>query len=226
METVYLFPVHLPPLPSCTVYCSRPSLLFQWTHFLHRSVFTRRGRRHVFAVWLMVCGRRPLRSSTPPAPVTRTQGRPRGAWRPSTRWRSWAWASTRSGTRTTRWPLRSPWRTRYVCWNGMCLFTDYKSLLKKCVDTKLYFACSWLRDWRWPWTRLLYPTQGETLFVWMSDNVPPGNLLKHHGTSRNLESGLWGCRTLNWSCFDQPRPAVNPSYIVAFIVDEWSSDAC
>lgn len=54
------------------------------------------------------------RSSTRPAPVTQTLGRPRGAWRPSTRWRNWAWASARSGTRTTRWALKSPWKTRCV----------------------------------------------------------------------------------------------------------------
>ena len=49
---------------------------------------------------------RPDRSSTHLAPVTQTQGRPQEAWRPNTRWRSWAWASTRSGTQTTHWLLK------------------------------------------------------------------------------------------------------------------------
>lgn len=66
--------------------------------------------------------RPPVRSSTHLAPATQTRGRPPGAWRPNTRWRSWAWASTRSGTRTIHWPLKSPWRTRYVCGlqTGLC----------------------------------------------------------------------------------------------------------
>lgn len=29
------------------------------------------------------------------------------------------------------------------------------------TNTKVCFSYSWLRDWRWPWTRLLYQTQGE-----------------------------------------------------------------
>lgn len=55
-----------------------------------------------------------LRSSPPAAPVTQTPEKRLETWRPSTKWRIWAWLWTRSGTQIMFWPPKWLWKIRWV----------------------------------------------------------------------------------------------------------------
>lgn len=55
-----------------------------------------------------------LRISPPAAPVTQTPEKQLETWRPSTKWRIWAWLWTRSGTQIMFWPLKWLWKIRWV----------------------------------------------------------------------------------------------------------------
>lgn len=109
-----------------------------------------------------VCSRR---SSPPLAPTTPTRASPRVTWRPSTKWATWASTSPRSGTLTTLWPQRSPWRTRWGHTIGtvatMALRSQYFYLENVFYCLFLVSFLSWPKAWSSVWTPPLFPTLGK-----------------------------------------------------------------